>query len=232
MNCWSGISGSENSMDIRENPDEFQSQRILKIIVIGDMGTGKTSIIRKFVDGNFSQFYKMTIGVDFSNKVVQWNDKTSVDVQLWDIAGQERFGGMTGVYYRESVGAIVVFDVTRNATYDMTNVWKNDIDEKVQTSEGRPVPTLLLGNKIDLLQHPETWEQRRIEIEQYTKDRDFLAFFETSAKDGTNIEESIMMLVDYIMKNNIESESARELNHGVDISETSRVPGGKNSGCC
>lgn len=218
-------------MDVGESPEEATTQRVLKIIVVGDMGTGKTALIRRFVDGNFSEFYRITIGVDFANKVVQWNDSTTVDVQLWDIAGQERFGNMTGVYYRESVGAIVVFDVSRNSTYEMTSHWKKDIDEKVQTSEGRPIPTLLLGNKIDLMKS-EKWEQRRMEIEEYTKEKEFLGFFETSAKDGTNVDESIMMLVDHIMSNNIESESSRELRHGVDISETSRVPGSKTGGCC
>jgi small GTP-binding protein len=205
------------------------TQRILKIIVVGDMATGKTSLIRKFVEGNFSDFYKVTIGVDFANKVVHWNDSTTADVQLWDIAGQERFGSMTGVYYRESVGAIVVFDVTRGSTFESTALWKKDIDDKVQTSAGEPVPTLLLGNKIDLLTQ-ENWEQRRIEIEKYQKEKGFLAFFETSAKDGTNLEASIMCLVDYIMKNNIESESSRELNPGIDIGGGRRKT--KNKKCC
>ncbi|OHS94416.1 Ras-related protein Rab-32 [Tritrichomonas foetus] len=218
-------------MDANEGLDESSSQRVLKIIVVGDMGTGKTSMIRKFVEGNFTEFYKITIGVDFANKVVKWNDSTSVDVQLWDIAGQERFGNMTGVYYRESVGAIVVFDVMRNATFDMTKVWKKDIDEKVQTAEGQPVPTILLGNKIDLMTSQENWEKKKAEIEEYTKENNFLAFFETSAKEGTNLDDAIMTLVDYIMKNNIESESSREMNAGVDITDTSRVPKAEG-GCC
>jgi small GTP-binding protein len=138
--------------------------RVIKIIVVGDMGAGKTCLIRKFVKGSFADFYKLTIGVDFANKRVQWNETTTADVQLWDIAGQERFGSMTGVYYRESVGAIVVFDVTRGSTFEMCSVWKKDIDEKVRTADGEPVPTLLLGNKIDLLTKLETWEQRRMDI--------------------------------------------------------------------
>ncbi|OHS97297.1 Ras family protein [Tritrichomonas foetus] len=217
-------------MDATETQEET-TQRVLKIIVVGDMGTGKTSLIRQFVEGNFSEFYKITIGVDFANKIVQCNENTTVDIQLWDIAGQERFGNMTGVYYRESVGAIVVFDVMRNATFDMTKVWKKDIDEKVQTAEGQPVPTLLLGNKIDLMTKNADWEQRRTEIEEYTKENNFLAFFETSAKDGTNLHESIMTLVDYIVKNNIESESSRDnLPNAVKLGEGEN--GNKQSGGC
>lgn len=211
------------------NDDDAQSQKILKIIVVGDMGTGKTSIIRKFVEGNFSEFYKITIGVDFANKIATMEDGSTVDIQLWDIAGQERFGNMTTVYYREAVGAIVVFDVMRSPTFDMTKVWKKDIDEKVQTAEGKPVPTLLIGNKIDLINSVENWTSKKEEIEKYSQENNYLGYFETSAKDGTNLDDAIMFLVDYIIKNNIESESSRELNHGVDISETSRVP---SSGCC
>jgi small GTP-binding protein len=185
-------------------------QRVIKIIVVGDMGTGKTCIIRKFVESKFSEFYRTTIGVDFANKVVQWNETTTVDVQLWDIAGQERFGSMTSVYYREAVGALVVFDMTRGSTRETVQEWKKDIDDKVRTSLGEPVPTLLIGNKIDLLTKLENWEQTRIEIEEFVRANHFLQFFETSAKDGTNVTESFMCLVDHIMKNNIESESARD----------------------
>lgn len=220
-------------MDLGEDPAAPAiAQRILKVIVVGDMSTGKTSLVRKFVASNFSEFYKVTIGVDFANRVIRWDDTTSVDLQLWDIAGQERFGNMTGVYYRDSVGAIVVFDVTRNGTFEATAFWKQDIDEKVRTVSGSPVPTILLANKIDLIGQGEKWERRRAEIEEFARERGFLCFFPTSAKDGTNLEEAVHELIDYIMKNNIESESSKELNHGVDISETARVPGGKDSGCC
>lgn len=213
---------------------EESTQRILKIIVVGDMGTGKTSLIRKFVEGNFSEFYRITIGVDFANKIVQLDNGVTADVQLWDIAGQERFGNMTGVYYRESVGAIVVFDVMRGQTFEMTKVWKNDIDEKVRTSDGKPVPTLLLGNKIDLMatsNERENWEKRRIEIEEFTKENNFINFFEASAKDGTNLTESIMSLVNHIITNNIESESSRDA-PGVDLTKSAESNGNNASGSC
>lgn len=207
-----------------ETEETTTSQRVLKIIVVGDMGTGKTALIRKFVEGNFSEFYKITIGVDFANKIVKCGD-ASADVQLWDIAGQERFGNMTGVYYREAVGAVVVFDVMRSPTFDMTKVWKKDIYEKVRTSKGQPVPTILLGNKIDLMEKDETWEARRAEILEYSKENGFLGFFETSAKEGTNVDESLMHLVQHIIENNIESESSRA--DGVKIGEEQQ----KESGC-
>jgi small GTP-binding protein len=213
-------------------PTDSAMQRVIKIIVVGDMGTGKTSIIRKFVDGKFSEFYRPTIGIDFASKIVQWNDTTTVDVQLWDIAGQERFGNMTSVYYREAVGALVVFDTTRSSTRETIQDWKKDIDDKVRTSLGEPIPTLLIGNKIDLLTKLENWEQTRIDIETFVQKNHFLQFFETSGRDGTNVTESLMCLVDHIMKNNIESESARDpASVNIGAGDQSAVPDDTEK-CC
>ncbi len=117
---------------------------------MGELGTGKTSIIKRYVHQFFSQHYRATIGVDFALKVLRWDPETVVRLQLWDIAGQERFGSMTRVYYKEAVGAFVVFDVTRGATLEAVPKWKADLDSKVVLPDGRPIPTVLLANKVNL----------------------------------------------------------------------------------
>jgi len=210
-----------------EEAEDNDNRLIIKIIVVGDMGTGKTSLIRRFVDGSFSEFYRITIGVDFANKTIMIGDK-KVEIQLWDIAGQERFGSMTGVYYRESYGSLVVFDVIRSSTFEMTKIWKDDIDSKVLTSEGSPIPTVLVANKIDLA--PERWEEKKKSLLEYVKEKNFLTMFETSAKDGTNLDSCITYLAEYIVNNRIEPESSKELTRGCELTETSRMP--KSSGCC
>nr|XP_053633154.1 uncharacterized protein LOC128689093 [Cherax quadricarinatus] len=106
-------------------------EHLYKILVIGELGTGKTSIIKRYVHQFFSQHYRATIGVDFALKVLNWDSNTVIRLQLWDIAGQERFGNMTRVYYKEAVGAFVVFDVTRAQTFDAVTKWKTDLDTKV-----------------------------------------------------------------------------------------------------
>jgi small GTP-binding protein len=205
------------------------TQRVLKIIVVGDIGTGKTSFVRQFVEGDFSEFYKSTIGVDFANKIVQWNDTTFVDVQLWDIAGQERYGSMASVYYRQAVGALVVFDVTSPSSRVMVQMWKKDIDDKVRTSRGQPVPAVLLGNKIDLLPSREAWEQGRKELDDFVRANKFFRFFETSAKDGTNVSEAMMCLIDFIMRNKIESQA--EVGP-PSLDPATRQQPQKQGGCC
>jgi small GTP-binding protein len=116
-----------------------QKEYLYKILVVGDIGVGKTSLIKRYVHNIFSMHYKATIGVDFALKVIQWDNQTVVRLQLWcasplwgqcaspcdrDIAGQERFGNMTRVYYKEAVGAFVVFDVTRVGTFEAVAKWK------------------------------------------------------------------------------------------------------------
>ncbi|KAG0009981.1 rab32, member RAS oncoprotein, partial [Podila clonocystis] len=134
-----------------DNPYPTEIREYLyKILVIGDLGTGKTSIIKRYVHNIFSMNYKSTIGVDFALKVIQWSPDTVVRLQLWDIAGQERFGNMTRVYYKEAVAALVVYDVTRPKTFEAVTKWKADLDSKVSLPQawgGGPIPVVLLANK-------------------------------------------------------------------------------------
>lgn len=145
-----------------------KNEHLYKVLVIGELGTGKTSIIKRYVHQFFSQHYRATIGVDFALKVVHWDQNTVIRLQLWDIAGnvvwcplliivlpcslsfigQERFGNMTRVYYKEAVGAFIVFDVTRSSTFDSVIKWKQDLDSKVQLPDGNPIPCVLLANKV------------------------------------------------------------------------------------
>lgn len=89
--------------------------------------------------------------MDFALKVLQYSSECVVRLQLWDIAGQERFGNMTRVYYKEAVGALVVFDVTRVSTFDGVSKWKQDLDEKVRLPDGSAIPVVLLANKVCII---------------------------------------------------------------------------------
>jgi Ras-related protein Rab-32 len=88
------------------------------------------------------------IGVDFALKVINVDDNTMVRLQLWDIAGQERFYNMTRVYYKDAVGCFIVFDVTRASTFEAVIKWKDDLDSKVTLQDGSPIPCVLLANKV------------------------------------------------------------------------------------
>ncbi|XP_047110298.1 fibrous sheath CABYR-binding protein-like [Schistocerca piceifrons] len=174
-------------------------EHLYKILVIGELGTGKTSIIKRYVHQFFSQHYRATIGVDFALKVLNWDSNTIIRLQMWDIAGQERFGNMTRVYYKEAVGAFIVFDVTRVATFDAVMKWKQDLDSKVTLQDGSPIPCVLLANKCD--QPKEGLVNNPAKMEEYCKEKGFTAWYETSAKENINIDEAARTLVKKILQN-------------------------------
>ncbi|XP_045699402.1 ras-related protein Rab-32 [Phyllostomus hastatus] len=173
-------------------------EHLFKVLVIGELGVGKTSIIKRYVHQLFSQHYRATIGVDFALKVLNWDSRTLVRLQLWDIAGQERFGNMTRVYYKEAVGALVVFDISRGSTFEAVLKWKNDLDSKVHLPSGGPIPAVLLANKCD---QKKDSGQNSSQMDQFCKEHGFSGWFETSAKDNINIDEAARFLVENILMN-------------------------------
>ncbi|KAM9315852.1 ras-related protein Rab-32 [Gastrophryne carolinensis] len=175
-----------------------RKEYLFKVLVIGELGVGKTSIIKRYVHQLFSQHYRATIGVDFALKVINWDSKTLVRLQLWDIAGQERFGNMTRVYYKEALGAFVVFDVTRGSTFEAITKWKSDLDSKVYLPSGGTIPAVLLANKCD---QKEGITQSPSQMDHFCKENGFVAWFETSAKDNINIDEAARFLVEHILQN-------------------------------
>lgn len=215
-------------VDLLAAEDQGPVKKILKVLVVGEMGTGKTSLIRQYVQGFFSEFYKTTIGVDFANKEFEWDENTKISLQLWDIAGQERYGNMTHVYYQEAVAAFVVFDLTRVQSLDMVVEWKKDIDSKVFTSEDKPIPCLLLGNKIDLCEDGK-WAKTKEQMDAFVSENGFVGYFETSARDGTNIDNAARFLVQYVIDNKVEPASDKE--EGVNIAETQQARKSQG-GCC
>ncbi|XP_011814838.1 PREDICTED: ras-related protein Rab-32 [Colobus angolensis palliatus] len=185
--------------DVDFQASGFQTrEHLFKVLVIGELGVGKTSIIKRYVHQLFSQHYRATIGVDFALKVLNWDSRTLVRLQLWDIAGQERFGNMTRVYYKEAVGAFVVFDISRSSTFEAVLKWKSDLDSKVHLPNGSPIPAVLLANKCD--QNKDS-SQSPSQMDQFCKEHGFAGWFETSAKDNINIEEAARFLVEKILAN-------------------------------
>lgn len=212
--------------------DEAQSAltHFIKLIVVGEMGCGKTSIIQRYAAGTFSHFYRPSVGVDYANKIIPWKN-LSVDINLWDVAGQERYLDQTRQFFQQSVGALVVFDLTKDVTFEVAKQWKKEIDEKARTSKGVPVPTILVGNKVDLTINDKDWTAKRDYLKQFARENNYLTFFEASARDGTNIDQMFYELTDYIMENNIESELSKDLDSGVRIADPANAEPPKKT-CC
>lgn len=189
--------------------DDGITEYLYKVLVIGDIGTGKTSIIKRYVHNVFSMHYKATIGVDFALKVINLNN-CIVRLQLWDIAGQERFGNMTRVYYKEAVGALIVFDISRESTFEAVQKWKSDLDQKVRLPghEEEPIPVVLVANKCDLAKQGTCQDPNKMAA--YWQENGFCGYAETSAKDNVGIDDAVMQLVKAILKKEPSEQEKRQ----------------------
>ncbi|XP_075692746.1 ras-related protein Rab-38-like [Rhinoderma darwinii] len=181
---------------------------LFKILVVGDLGVGKTSIIQRYVHNIYSHCYRATIGVDFALKILNWEKDTVVRLQLWDIAGQERFGHMTRLYYREAAGAFVVSDLGRAVTLQSVQRWKDDLDSKVMLKNGKPIPMILIGNKCDLLPRGTKIQN----VEDLGIELEFTDCHLTSAKDNVNIDEAMSCLIKEMIANKEDSEPTMDPN--------------------
>jgi small GTP-binding protein len=161
----------------------------VKTVIVGDSGVGKTSILFRFVNQTFQNEVPSTLGVEFMSKVIDIDSRT-LEVQLWDTAGQELFRSVTRGYYRGAIGAFVVFDLTNRESFTNLPQWITDL----QSTARRDVVIVVLGNKADLV---ESRDVTKFEAEEFAK-RSNVGYFETSAKTGDNIENAIMKCLEGI----------------------------------
>ena len=166
---------------------------IFKIILIGSSGVGKSSILQRYIQKTFNDSYASTIGVDFFMKSINIGEKT-IKLQLWDTAGTEKFRSITTGYYRGADAAFVVFDLSAKSSFKAVSEWiENYYKYKNPDSEKNVV---LIGNKVDLVDKREVTQE---EAENYVKDNNIF-YFETSAKEGKNIEECFNFMAEKLLE--------------------------------
>uniref|UniRef100_A0A4W6FD24 RAB7a, member RAS oncogene family n=1 Tax=Lates calcarifer TaxID=8187 RepID=A0A4W6FD24_LATCA len=122
---------------------------LLKVIILGDSGVGKTSLMNQYVNKKFSNQYKATIGADFLTKEVMVDDRL-VTMQIWDTAGQERFQSLGVAFYRGADCCVLVFDVTAPNTFKTLDSWRDEFLIQASPRDPENFPFVVLGNKIDL----------------------------------------------------------------------------------
>eukprot|EP00808_Paulinella_micropora_P031872 g74185.t1 len=165
---------------------------VLKIIMIGDSGVGKSCLLKSFMGDPFHSDYTSTIGVDFEIKPVQLDGKTA-NLQIWDTAGQERFRTITTSYYRSSDAILVVFDVTDNNSFQNLNAWLEDVHLYAKKN----IDIILIGNKVDLT------DERKVDFKtasEYAASRN-MGYLETSAKENINVDRAFTQLALQCIKN-------------------------------
>ena len=177
-----------------------------KIVVIGDINVGKTSILSRFRYGSFEQSYMPTLGIDFFTKNLFYEDKT-IRLILWDTAGQERFRSLIPSYLKNADCIIIVYDITNKDSFNSLTHWLNDA--KNNTIEGTIF--VICGNKIDLKEKRVVTNE---EIDEYIK-KENLLYVECSAMNGEGIKE----LFNLIAKNLGESNFAKSEYINIDFSK-------------
>jgi len=192
----------------------------MKILIIGDSTVGKTCLLLRFCDDNFTPSFITTIGIDFRIRRMTIDDK-KVKVQIWDTAGQERFRTITTAYYRGAHGILLVYDTTNRITFNNVSNW---IKQLKYHSDGN-IKIILVGNKCDLE------DIRQVSYEEGLEKANSLgcAYFETSAKSGLNVESSFLYLINTVHNNlNEDIPPLSVLNENL----TLKVPVSSPSTCC
>jgi len=165
---------------------------LFKVVMIGDSGSGKSSVLLRFADNTFLDNIMSTIGVDFKSQTLKIGEE-NIKLQIWDTAGQEKYRTITSTYYRAAQGVVLVFDVTSEESFQNTKKWFSDLEKYTEKS----VYKILVGNKADLT------DQRKVslsQVEEYAQSMG-VPYIETSAKEGTNITLTFDQLALGMMKN-------------------------------
>ena len=152
----------------------------LKFIMVGNPGVGKSTLIEKYINNRFVSPNDITIGVEYNYKIVNIDDK-KIKIELWDTAGQERFNSIVRSYYRNAIAVFVVYDISNRLSYNALPRWIRILDEVDSNIKFK----VLIGNKTDINTFVHV---NKLEGEQVAKKFNFCAFYETSAKNGQNIE--------------------------------------------
>jgi len=159
---------------------------LFKVVLIGDSGVGKSNLLSRFTRNEFNLDSKSTIGVEFATRSTTLDGKT-IKAQIWDTAGQERYRAITSAYYRGAVGALLVYDIAKHATYVNVTRWLKELRDHADSN----IVIMLVGNKSDLkhLRAVPTEEARTFSTENG------LSFIETSALDASNVETAFQTIL-------------------------------------
>jgi len=206
-----------------QRPANKQYDYLLKFLLIGDSGVGKTCILFRFSDDAFNTTFISTIGIDFKIKTVEINGK-KVKLQIWDTAGQERFHTITTSYYRGANGIMLVYDITNPKSFDNIEKWLKNITDHASDD----VERLLLANKCDMEEQRMISTAKGAELAQ----KNGIKFFETSAKSNNNINDAFMSLAAAVLEKMPEKQAQNTNNPGVKVSDQNKSDFLKNANCC
>lgn len=193
---------------------------LIKVVVIGDSGVGKTNIIFQYTEGKFSSVHVATVGFDYKSKIIKLpNSKKKVKMQIWDTAGQERYMAINKNLFQRVQGIILMYDLTNRESFEHISNWLNMIKQTVPNK-----PLILVANKLDIA------DEKRIvtenEGEKIAKENN-IEFFEASGSTGENVDKLFEAIGESVFKYLME-EKGDYMNNNIKVTETSN----KKKKCC
>lgn len=191
-----------------------------KLVLLGESAVGKSSLVLRFVKGQFHEYQESTIGAAFLTQTVGVDD-TTIKFEIWDTAGQERYHSLAPMYYRGAQVAIVVYDITSQDTFVRAKTWVKELQRQASPN----IVIALAGNKSDLA------DKRLVETDeaQAYADDNGLLFMETSAKTASNVNEIFMAIARKLPKTD-SSAASQSRTRGVNLNQESSQP--ESTGCC
>lgn len=198
---------------------------LLKVIILGDSGVGKTSLMNQYVNRKFSNQYKATIGADFLTKEVMVDDRM-VTMQIWDTAGQERFQSLGVAFYRGADCCVLVYDVTTPSTFKTLDSWRDEFLIQASPRDPESFPFVVIGNKIDL-------ENRVVSVKRaqgWCHSKNEIPYFECSAKDNINVEQAFQTVAKQALLQETDVELYKDFPDKIDLKNTE--PSSSSGGDC
>ena len=173
----------------------------IQIIIVGESGVGKTSLIRRYTNNIFNTNHLETIGIEFFNKEERINDQI-IQIKLWDTAGQEIFHSLTKNFYRKADGIIIVYDITNKESFDRIQDWVKSVYDNTDTY--KEIQMIIVGNKIDLEENREVSKEEGMKIGKYFE----IDFFEASAKNAEGVRNFMIKIIEDILNNKVNNRNS------------------------
>jgi len=199
---------------------------LLKVIILGDSGVGKTSLMNMYVNKKFTKQYKATIGADFLTKEVNIDDKL-VTMQIWDTAGQERFQSLGVAFYRGADACVLVYDICDNKSFESLESWMDEFLVQAAPRDPDNFPFIVVGNKLDLAQPRRTVQLNR--AKNWCGSKNNIPLFECSAKESENVDAAFQTVAREALKQEASQGAPIYIPNEIKLDEPAEQTSG---GCC